>query len=234
MLVMGAVLGILQTICLISLARPLLGIMGVRFVRFFLLEPAKRYLKLRSLGALAVLLPLSMQGVFRGFKNTTTTLYATVVEDLVNVVLDPFLYLFAIWELVVSKLGDPLLEIDETSLPHTSKPQKFAIQTISEKWILFAGKGDCNNILCHFGRIVGCNVGTRNQHLSQVLINSYSLAIIACAFAEKDYQKATLLHLDVALHIMGPTTDMVGPTVDVAKMRPTADVTSGTPADVAR
>ncbi|KAL8108064.1 hypothetical protein AgCh_024486 [Apium graveolens] len=171
MLVMGAVLGILQTICLISLARPLLGIMGVRFVRFFLLEPAKRYLKLRSLGALTVLLPLSMQGVFRGFKNTTTTLYATVVEDLVNVVLDPFLYLFAIWELVVQQL-----------------------------------------LMCFLGFYL----------LGRVIATTSCVTLVASLAAS------------VALHIMGPTTDMVGPTVDVAKMRPTADVTSGTPADVAR
>ncbi|KAL8145620.1 hypothetical protein AgCh_003676 [Apium graveolens] len=63
------------------------------------------------------------------------------------------------YSLAVSNPGDPLLEIDETSLPHTSKPQKFAIQSISKKLILFVGKGDCSNILCHFGRVVGCKVG---------------------------------------------------------------------------
>lgn len=39
--------------------------------------PAEQYLKLRSLGAPAVLLSLAMQGVFRGLKNTKTPLYAT-------------------------------------------------------------------------------------------------------------------------------------------------------------
>lgn len=42
-----------------------------------MLGPAKRYLTLRSLGAPAVLLSLAMQGVFRGFKDTKTPLYAT-------------------------------------------------------------------------------------------------------------------------------------------------------------
>lgn len=42
-----------------------------------MLAPAMRYLTLRSLGAPAVLLSLSMQGVFRGFKDTRTPLYAT-------------------------------------------------------------------------------------------------------------------------------------------------------------
>ncbi|URE26352.1 MatE [Musa troglodytarum] len=42
-----------------------------------MLAPALRYLTLRSLGAPAVLLSLAMQGVFRGFKDTKTPLYAT-------------------------------------------------------------------------------------------------------------------------------------------------------------
>lgn len=40
-------------------------------------KPAQDYLRLRSLGAPAVLLSLAMQGVFRGFKDTKTPLYAT-------------------------------------------------------------------------------------------------------------------------------------------------------------
>lgn len=42
-----------------------------------MLTPAQQYLTLRSLGAPAVLLSLAMQGVFRGFKDTKTPLYAT-------------------------------------------------------------------------------------------------------------------------------------------------------------
>ena len=41
-----------------------------------MLEPAERYLSIRSLGAPAVLLSLAMQGIFRGFKDTKTPLYA--------------------------------------------------------------------------------------------------------------------------------------------------------------
>jgi len=40
-----------------------------------MLNPAEKYLKLRSIGAPAVLLSLAMQGIFRGFKDTTTPLY---------------------------------------------------------------------------------------------------------------------------------------------------------------
>lgn len=42
-----------------------------------MLTPAQQYLTLRSLGAPAILLSLAMQGVFRGFKDTKTPLYAT-------------------------------------------------------------------------------------------------------------------------------------------------------------
>lgn len=41
-----------------------------------MLEPAITYLRIRSLGIPAILLYLAMQGVFRGFKDTTTPLYA--------------------------------------------------------------------------------------------------------------------------------------------------------------
>jgi Na+-driven multidrug efflux pump len=49
-----------------------------------MLHPAQQYLKLRSLGAPAVLLSLAMQGVFRGFKDTTTPLYATGIYVFTN------------------------------------------------------------------------------------------------------------------------------------------------------
>jgi Na+-driven multidrug efflux pump len=39
--------------------------------------PAGQYLKLRAVGAPAVVISLATQGVFRGFKDTTTPLYAT-------------------------------------------------------------------------------------------------------------------------------------------------------------
>ena len=44
-------------------------------------KPAEQYLKLRSLGAPAVLLSLAMQGVFRGLKDTKTPLYATGIHS---------------------------------------------------------------------------------------------------------------------------------------------------------
>ncbi|WCJ36892.1 MATE efflux family protein [Euphorbia peplus] len=93
-LVIGAFLGFIQAIFLIAGAKPLLNFMGVKSDSP-MLTPAQQYLTLRSLGAPAVLLSLAMQGVFRGFKDTKTPLYATVAGDLTNIILDPiFMFVF--------------------------------------------------------------------------------------------------------------------------------------------
>ncbi|KAE8037154.1 hypothetical protein FH972_009769 [Carpinus fangiana] len=93
-LVIGSILGLIQAIFLISGAKPLLNFMGVGSDSP-MLTPAHQYLTLRSLGAPAVLLSLAMQGVFRGFKDTKTPLYATVAGDLTNIILDPiFIFVF--------------------------------------------------------------------------------------------------------------------------------------------
>ncbi|XWS71151.1 hypothetical protein CRYUN_Cryun03dG0114600 [Craigia yunnanensis] len=93
-LVIGGILGLLQAIFLISGAKPLLNFMGVSSDSP-MLNSAQMYLKLRSLGAPAVLLSLAMQGVFRGFKDTKTPLYATVAGDITNIIWDPiFMFVF--------------------------------------------------------------------------------------------------------------------------------------------
>ncbi|MED6119055.1 Protein DETOXIFICATION 42, variant 2 [Stylosanthes scabra] len=90
----GGILGLIQAVLLISAAKPLLNFMGVTSDSP-MLHPAQRYLTLRSLGAPAVLLSLAMQGVFRGFKDTRTPLYATVAGDVTNIALDPlFMFVF--------------------------------------------------------------------------------------------------------------------------------------------
>lgn len=93
-LIIGAMLGLFQALFLIFAAKPLLGYMGIKSDSP-MLTPASQYLTLRSLGAPAVLLSLAMQGVFRGFKDTKTPLYATLVGDAANIVLDPiFIFIF--------------------------------------------------------------------------------------------------------------------------------------------
>ncbi|XP_010500701.1 PREDICTED: protein DETOXIFICATION 42-like [Camelina sativa] len=97
-LIIGSILGLLQAVFLISAAKPLLSFMGVKHDSP-MLRPAQRYLSLRSLGAPAVLLSLATQGVFRGFKDTTTPLYATVIGDATNIILDPiFIFVFRLGE----------------------------------------------------------------------------------------------------------------------------------------
>ncbi|XLT13071.1 hypothetical protein HN51_058761 [Arachis hypogaea] len=110
-LVIGGILGLVQAIFLIFAAKPLLHFMGVNYFQRFsilfnilytiffmdspMLKPAQNYLTLRSLGAPAVLLSLAMQGVFQGFKDTKTPLYATLAGDLTNIALDPlFMFVF--------------------------------------------------------------------------------------------------------------------------------------------
>ncbi|KAL5223902.1 hypothetical protein ABZP36_010541 [Zizania latifolia] len=93
-LLLGGVLGLLQTVLLVFCAKPVLGYMGVK-PGSAMLMPALQYLVVRSLGAPAVLLSLAMQGVFRGLKDTKTPLYATVAADAMNIVLDPvFMFVF--------------------------------------------------------------------------------------------------------------------------------------------
>ncbi|AQK78380.1 multidrug and toxic compound extrusion1 [Zea mays] len=93
-LLLGGVLGLLETLLLVLSAKPILGYMGVK-PDSAMMKPALQYLVLRSLGAPAVLLSLAIQGVFRGFKDTKTPLYATVAGDAINIVLDPiFMFVF--------------------------------------------------------------------------------------------------------------------------------------------
>lgn len=65
-----------------------------------MLAPAQRYLTLRSLGAPAVLLSLAMQGVFRGFKDTKTPLYATGMQKVIQLFLSFFTLFFGSYFLV--------------------------------------------------------------------------------------------------------------------------------------
>ncbi|XP_054812250.1 protein DETOXIFICATION 43-like [Prosopis cineraria] len=89
-LIFGTILGLIQASLLIFAAKPLLLLMGAEPDSAMLIL-AQKYLKLRALGSPAVLLALSMQGIFRGFKDTTTPLYVIVIGYAINVALDPLL-----------------------------------------------------------------------------------------------------------------------------------------------
>ncbi|CAD6228500.1 unnamed protein product [Miscanthus lutarioriparius] len=70
-LIVGAFLGLFQTVLLVAAGKPLLRLMGVKPGSPMVI-PALRYLTLRALGDPVVLLSLATQGVFRGFKDTKT------------------------------------------------------------------------------------------------------------------------------------------------------------------
>ncbi|TKY68144.1 MATE efflux family protein FRD3 [Spatholobus suberectus] len=87
-LLFGTILGLVQAAVLIFAAKPLLRAMGLKRDSP-MLNPAEKYLKLRSFGAPALLLSLAIQGILRGFKDTTTHLYVVVSGYALNVILDP-------------------------------------------------------------------------------------------------------------------------------------------------
>lgn len=130
-LIIGGILGFLQAAFLIFGAKPVLGFMGIKSDSP-MLYPAQQYLTLRSLGAPAVLLSLAMQGVFRGFKDTKTPLYATVAGDVTNIILDPiFMFLF--------RLG-----VSGAAIAHVISQFSIADESYG------------SNILCYTGCIYGC------------------------------------------------------------------------------
>ncbi|KAF7137412.1 hypothetical protein RHSIM_Rhsim07G0055700 [Rhododendron simsii] len=209
-LLLGGVLGLLQTIFLIFLAKPILGFMGVK-ADSPMLKPAQRYLTLRALGAPAVLLSLAMQGVFRGFKDTRTPLYAT--GDLMNVILDPILifacglgvsgaaiahvlsqYLISL--ILVFKL---MKQVD--LLPPSAKDLQLG-RFLKNGFLLLTrviAVTFCVTLAASMAARLGTTPMAAFQICLQVWMTSSLLAdglavaaqaILACAFAEKDYEKA--------------------------------------------
>ncbi|KAH7387646.1 hypothetical protein KP509_16G034400 [Ceratopteris richardii] len=89
-LVVGSALGILELVVMMLGARPILELMGVSMSSNMRI-PAEQYLSLRAVGAPAVVVSLAVQGVFRGFKDTRTPLYAIVLENVINTILVPIL-----------------------------------------------------------------------------------------------------------------------------------------------
>uniref|UniRef100_A0A6N2LV62 Protein DETOXIFICATION n=1 Tax=Salix viminalis TaxID=40686 RepID=A0A6N2LV62_SALVM len=170
---------LLQAIFLIIGAKPLLHIMGVKSGSA-MLNPARKYLTLRALGSPAVLLSLAMQGVFRGFKDTKTPLYATVIGDLTNIILDPYLS--------SSAAGVSVVLLLLTSFPRFLLLARVIAATI------------CVTLAASRAARLGSTAMAAFQICLQVWLTSSLLAdglavagqaIIACAIADKDYQKAT-------------------------------------------
>ncbi|KAL8142929.1 hypothetical protein V2J09_015961 [Rumex salicifolius] len=179
-MVIGAMLGLIQALFLICAAQPILNYMGV-VSDSAMFNPAMQYLTLRSLGAPAVLLSLAMQGVFRGFKDTKTPLYAVVAGDAVNIVLDPIL-IFSFHMGVtgaaiahVYYLPDTNVEIAAKSLSFTTTSPRSEFRKVPKKWILIAVKSHSSYILCDTCSFIVCK----------------AWAMLASSFAKNDFDRVT-------------------------------------------
>ncbi|KAI3739960.1 hypothetical protein L2E82_30374 [Cichorium intybus] len=209
----GAILGLLETLLLVLLARPLLSLMGVKSDSPMLL-PAHKYLTLRSLGAPAVLLSLAMQGVFRGFKDTKTPLYATVAGDVANIILDPILIFScnlgvsgaAIAHVLSQYLISTILLVKLMQqvdlLPPNIKALQFSRFLKNGFLLLFKviAATICVTLAASLAARLGSTSMAAFQICLQVWLTSSLLAdglavagqaIIASSFAEKNYEKAT-------------------------------------------
>ncbi|KAH1217568.1 Protein DETOXIFICATION 43 [Glycine max] len=212
-LLFGTILGLIQAAVLIFATKPLLGVMGVKRDSP-MLKPAESYLRLRSFGAPAVLLSLAMQGIFRGFKDTTTPLYVIVSGYALNVILDP-IFIFTL------KLG-----IKGAAIAHVLSQymMAFTLLLILMKKVhllpprikdlqifRFLKNGGllmlrviavtfCVTLATSLAARLGSIPMAAFQTCLQVWLTSSLLAdglavavqaILACSFTEKDYKKAT-------------------------------------------
>ncbi|KAK7343174.1 hypothetical protein VNO80_26137 [Phaseolus coccineus] len=212
-LLFGTILGLIQTSVLIFAAKPLLRVMGVK-PDSPMLNPAEKYLKLRSVGAPAVLLSLAMQGIFRGFKDTKTPLYVIVSGYTFNVILDPILiftlklglkgaaishvlsqYMMAITLLLILMKKVHLLPPSIKDLQIFRFLKNGGLLMVRVIAVTF-----CVTLAASLAARLGSVPMAAFQTCLQVWLTSSLLAdglavavqaILACSFAEKDHKKAT-------------------------------------------
>ncbi|GMN53605.1 hypothetical protein TIFTF001_022736 [Ficus carica] len=212
-LIFGVILGLLQAIVLMFGARTLLGVMGVKH-NSPMLAPAEKYLVTRSFGAPAVLLTLAMQGIFRGFKDTTTPLYVIVCGYALNVALDPLLIFVlrmgirgaaiahVLSQYLMALVLFLILMRKVNLLPPSLKELQFG-RFLKNGFFLLArviAVTFCVTLAASLAARLGAIPMAAFQTCLQVWLTSSLLAdglavavqaILACAFAEKDYKKAT-------------------------------------------
>lgn len=177
------------------------------------MTPARKYLTLRALGAPAVLLSLAMQGVFRGFKDTKTPLYATVAGDLTNIVLDPILIFVcglgvsgaAIAHVLSQYLISLILLLrlmkQVNLLPPSCKDLQF--RRFLKNGVLLLARVIAATICVTLAASMAARLGSIPMASFQVCLQVWMTsslladglavagqAILASAFAEKDYDRA--------------------------------------------
>ncbi|KAL0533204.1 hypothetical protein IC582_030419 [Cucumis melo] len=212
-LIFGTVLGLLQAVFLAFGAKYLLNVMGVK-QSSPMLAPAMKYLVLRSLGAPAVLLSLAMQGIFRGFKDTRTPLYVIVLGYTTNIILDPILifvchlgvrgaaiaHVLSQYLIVLVLAWRLMQKVD--LLPPSLRDLQFG-RFLKNGSLLLArviAVTFCVTLAASMAARLGPTPMAAFQTCLQVWMTSSLLAdglavagqaILACAFAEKDYEKTT-------------------------------------------
>ncbi|XP_076917761.1 protein DETOXIFICATION 42-like [Bidens hawaiensis] len=212
-LLFGLALGVLETLFLALLAKPLLSLTGVK-PGSPMLKPAYKYLTLRSLGAPAVLISLATQGIFRGFKDTRTPLYATVAGDVANVILDPLLIFTCKLGVSGAAIAHVLSQYLISLIMLVRLMQKVNLLPLSLKSLQFSKFLKSGSLLlfrviaatipvtlaASLATRLGATTMAAFQICLQVWLTSSLLsdglavagqAIIASSFAEKNYKKAT-------------------------------------------
>ncbi|WVZ01215.1 hypothetical protein V8G54_027284 [Vigna mungo] len=210
-LLFGTILGLLQAATLIFAAKPLLAAMGLK-LDSPMLNPAVKYLRLRALGAPAVLLSLAMQGIFRGFKDTTTPLYVIVSGYALNVALDPILIFYCklgikgaaishVLSQYVMAFALLLILTRKVDLVPPSIKDLQIFRFLKNGGLLLArvvAVTFCQTLAASLAARFGPIPMAAFQTCLQVWLTSSLLAdglavavqaILACSFAEKDYEK---------------------------------------------
>ncbi|KAL1346325.1 hypothetical protein HN51_020010 [Arachis hypogaea] len=210
-LLFATILGIIQAAVLIFADKPLLGAMGLKHGSP-MLDPAVKYLRLRSLGAPAMLLSLAMQGIFRGFKDTKTPLYVILFGYALNISLDPllifhcnlgltgaaishvvsqFFMALILWMILIRKM---------VLLPPGFKNLQI-LRFLKNGGMLLAkviAASFCATLASSLAARLGAIPMAAFQTCLQVWLTSSLIAdglavavqaILACSFAEKDYEK---------------------------------------------
>ncbi|KAL0675864.1 hypothetical protein Bca4012_003845 [Brassica carinata] len=224
--------GLVQAIVLIFSSKVLLGVMGVK-PNSAVLSPAHKYLTIRSLGAPALLLSLSMQGIFRGFKDTKTPLYATIVADVINIILDPiFIFVLhlgvsgaAIAHVISQYFMTLILFIRLASKVNLMPPNFGALQFgkfLKNGGLLLArtiAVTFCQTLAAAMAARLGTIPMAAFQICLQVWLTTSLLAdglavagqaILACSFAEKDYNKVSSAASRVLQYLSIPMENYLG------------------------
>ncbi|XP_010464452.1 PREDICTED: protein DETOXIFICATION 43-like isoform X1 [Camelina sativa] len=214
-MILGLILGLAQAIFLIFSSKLLLGFMGVKSDSP-MLSPAHKYLSIRALGAPALLLSLAMQGVFRGFKDTKTPLFATVVANIINIVLDPiFIFVLrlgtsgaAIAHVISQYFMTLILFIFLAKEVNLMPPNFGDLQfgRFLKNGVLLLARTIavtfCQTLAAAMAARLGATPMAAFQICLQVWLTSSLLndglavagqAILACSFAEKDYTKVSAI-----------------------------------------